>query len=232
MKAKMMTNNIEGLEDGSLFEAERELRAVMDCPCPIMVAGLEWMKSMILILPEDEKQKVTVVPSTRVYNFGGSLTYKSRYQVKFPCCLEGIEVNIRAEVVAAEIPLLLGNSSLKAANAVLNIGEKKARILGREVSMKEERLGRFSLRVSRPILNDKKVKVFSLEVSDDEDDGTIKKKNGDDEKQTAYLFSLLAMKVVGLVIWALLYYSYTQNTTSTISHIVLSVDYTGGDYGH
>ena len=46
--------------------------------------------------------------------------------------------------------LLLGNSSLKAAEAILYISEQKASILGKEVEMKEEASGHFSLEIHAP----------------------------------------------------------------------------------
>ena len=53
-----------------------------------------------------------------------------------------------AEVVDADLPLLVGNSSLKKAGAVLHIASSKMQIMGSIVDMKETKSGHFSIHVT------------------------------------------------------------------------------------
>ena len=51
------------------------------------VAGIEWIKSFILNLREEDKKRVKVEKSTRVYKFGGGETRNSICVVQLPCHL-------------------------------------------------------------------------------------------------------------------------------------------------
>ena len=143
----LLTVSVEKL---ALATKVEDLRALLDCACPTTVTGLSWMKQMIAELTPDQKKKVKVEPTSRIYKFGGGERRPSKYVVKFPCNLAGRNVNIKTEVIDENLPLLLGNSSLKAAEAVLYIAEQKAIILGKEVEMKEEISGHFSMKINAP----------------------------------------------------------------------------------
>ena len=143
----LLTESMEALTLASQIE---DLRALLDCACPSTVCGLAWLKKMISELSEEQKKKVQIEPSSRVYKFGGGERRASKYAVKFPCNLAGKNCSIKTEVIDENLPLLLGNSSLKAAKAVLFIAEQKAIFLDREVEMREESSGHFSMEISSP----------------------------------------------------------------------------------
>ena len=94
--------------------------------------------------------------------FGGGEKRISKGVVIFPCNIGGRNIKLRTEVVDAEFPLLLGNTFLKKAGAVLNIRGEKARIFGNEVDMKETSSGHFTLTVCSPIQG----KVFVKSIMD------------------------------------------------------------------
>ena len=128
----------------------QESRALIDCACPSTVAGLTWVKKMISQLTIAQKKKVIVESSNRIYKFGGGERRASKYSVKFPCNLAGKNIFIKTEVIDENLPLLLGNTSLKAARAILIISEEKAILLDQEVEMREEASGHFSLIIGPP----------------------------------------------------------------------------------
>ena len=70
--------------------------------------------------------------------------------VIFPCFLAGKNVRIKTEVVEADFPLLLGNSMLKRAGAVLFLREEKALIMNTNVKMRETNSGHFCLKIELP----------------------------------------------------------------------------------
>ena len=70
--------------------------------------------------------------------------------MKIPCCLAGRNVFIKTEIVEADFPLLLGNSLLKRAGAVLCLGKETAIIMGTEVRMRETSSGHFCLDIQVP----------------------------------------------------------------------------------
>ena len=138
------------MEELVLITRSEELRSLLDCACPTTVTGLEWLKTLLSRLSEKDKKSVEILPSNRVYKFGGGEKRASKYIVRFPCNLAGKNVFMKTEVIDENLPLLLGNSSLKAAGAILHISEQKAIIMGREVKMREESSGHFSLEVREP----------------------------------------------------------------------------------
>ena len=137
------------LDNLVLLAVERH-EAVVDCACPTTVAGEKWMESFLADLDVDSKQRLEREESNRMFKFGGGEKRQSKGVVTFPCHLAGKNLRIRAEVVDADFPLLLGNSMLKEAGAVLHLREEKAVILGSEVKMRETSSGHFSLKIGKP----------------------------------------------------------------------------------
>ena len=70
-------------------------------------------------LDEEDRKKVSIEKSSKVYKFGGGEKRTSLGKVVFPCHFAGHNVRITTEVVQADFPLLIGNTLLKKANAVL-----------------------------------------------------------------------------------------------------------------
>ena len=73
------------VEELALATKVEDLMALLDCACPTTVIGLSWMTHMISVLSEDQKKKVKVEPTSRVYKIGGGERRPSKYVVKFPC---------------------------------------------------------------------------------------------------------------------------------------------------
>lgn len=64
--------------------------------------------------------------------------------------MAGNNIKLETEVVDADFPLLLGNSMLKKADAVLYLSREKAVLMGQEVKMRETSSGHFSLQIEKP----------------------------------------------------------------------------------
>ena len=139
----------ESLEDLALLTVEKSY-VLIDCACPSTVTGKEWMNQFFNSLNEEDKSKVSVEESMKVYKFGGGERRKSLGKVVFPCYFAGGNVKITTEVVEADFPLLIGNTLLKRAKAILHFDEAKAVIMGKEVQMKETDSGHFSLAIESP----------------------------------------------------------------------------------
>ena len=152
------------MEELVMITRESELRALLDCACPTTVTGLAWLKEMISRLSKEDKKHIKIFPTNRVYKFGGGEKRKSKYIVKFPCNLAGGNVFIKTEVIDENLPLLLGNTSLKAANAILYIAQEKAVVMGTEVKMREEITGHFSFVIKEPSQGDDFLKVKDIDT--------------------------------------------------------------------
>ena len=159
----------EPLNSLVLLSVERH-EAVVDCACPTTVTGKKWIESFFEDLDEESKCKVKVEESERMFKFGGGEKRKSRGLVTFPCHIAGKNVKIRSEVVDADFPLLIGNSMLKKAGAVLFLREEKAVIMGCEVKMRETMSGHFSLKVDIPKKDLDFVKIVDISVERSDND--------------------------------------------------------------
>ena len=139
----------ESLEELVCLTVEKSA-ALIDCACPSTVSGKRWMEEFYASLSKIDQLKVSVEGSEKVYKFGGGEKRKSLGKVTFPCHLADKNVKITTEVVEADFPLLVGNTMLKKAKAVLFFDERKAIIMGNEVKMNETESGHFSLNIEIP----------------------------------------------------------------------------------
>ena len=89
----------ERIEELVLNVTTEKSEALIDCACPTTVTGKTWMEDFFLGLREEDQRKVTVVPSEKVYKFGGGEKRKSLGKVVFPCHLAGKNVKMTTEVV-------------------------------------------------------------------------------------------------------------------------------------
>ena len=109
--------------------------ALVDCACPTTVAGQNWIMKFIGRLSMEDKQKVKLFKSQKVFKFGGGERRNSKCILEFPCCLGGLNIKLRSEVIDADLPLLLGNNSLEKAEAILDIGKRKIQLFNKILSM-------------------------------------------------------------------------------------------------
>ena len=140
----------EKLQELVLLSATYQ-EGVVDCACPTTVAGEKWVHDFLSHLPSKLRSSVQTAASERVFKFGGGEKRKSKGIIILPCSIGGKNIKLKTEIVEAEFPLLLGNTFLKRASAVLFIGEEKARILESEVSMKETCTGHFAIKICLPL---------------------------------------------------------------------------------
>ena len=128
--------------------SKEEHQVLIDCACPTTVAGVEWIKSFISKLNEEERKLVKVKKSARIYKFGGGEKRNSLCEIQFPCHLAKTNVHMRTEVVEADLPLLLGNSTLKKTGATMFFKEGKLEMMGELVDMEETGSGHYSIPIS------------------------------------------------------------------------------------
>ena len=126
----------ESLEELVLLTIEKS-SVLIDCACPSTVTGKKWLDDFLNSLSVEDREKVRREESKKVYKFGGGEKRSSLGKVIFPCHFAGVNVKIMTEVVDADFPLLVGNTLLKRAKAILYFDEAKAVMMGNEVKMQE-----------------------------------------------------------------------------------------------
>ena len=149
-----------------LSKEKRSKSALIDCACPTTVTGRAWLEEYVTSAGVS-REDLKLATSEKIYKFGGGETRESLATVSIPCNIANINVSVRAEVVEADIPLLLGNTTLEKAKAVLDFGNKKAEFLGEAINMEKTESGHFRVEL-----------MFQTEVTDvcqdDKLDETIK----------------------------------------------------------
>jgi hypothetical protein len=165
----------EKLEKLCLVTRNEENRSLIDCACPNTVAGTEWLKHFISQLTETQKQRMEVMESNRVYKFGGGEVRPSKCLVRLPCNLAGKNVTLSTEVVEADIPLLIGNSSLEKANAVLHIAPCKVELMGSQIPMEKTASGHFSIELKIPKPEDKETEMCLVVQQEELTDANLDK---------------------------------------------------------
>ena len=124
---------------------KKETNLLIDCACPTTVAGEKWIMGFNEQFFKEDKQRVQVKSSKKIFKFGGGETRKSKCIFEFPCSLGGLDMKINAEIIDADLPLLLGNNSLEKAKAILDVGNKKIKLFQKEIDVSKTASGHFSL---------------------------------------------------------------------------------------
>ena len=149
-------------EDIALFEADLDAgalnglvgetlnAAVIDCGASKTCCGLPWWESYKSSITEEEQAKVSYETSKRSFKFGDGKTYPSLTSVKFPASIGSKSINIVADIVSANIPLLLSRESLKTAETKINFISDTAEMLGEKVHLITTRSGHYALPITKP----------------------------------------------------------------------------------
>ena len=129
---------------------ETSMLALIDCACPTTVAGQVWVSQFLGLLSPSDLDKVKLDSSSKIYKFGGGERRRSLGVATIPVNFAGMNVCIKTEVVDAEIPLLIGNSSLKKADAVMHFSSRTAEFFNKKVLLKETSSGHYSMDITPP----------------------------------------------------------------------------------
>ena len=156
---------------------EKGARAIIDSGSPITIAGIEWFKTYYRTLPKAIRAKLEVKSSKLTFQFGGGERRKSLGILTVPFYILDDEfqahmVMITVELVEASICLLLGGSSLDAAEAVMQFGKTPfvslPKILGAgtRIPLNKEPSGHYAFYVDPPTPEDDKT-IASTSLEED-----------------------------------------------------------------
>ena len=123
--------------------------AILDSACASTVCGKSWMDSYIMSLSENDRNKVKVKDSNKIFKFGGETKIKSDGVVEIPATMAGRDVTIKTDVVDSEIPLLLSKSAMKDAKVHMNLEDDTAEVFGKKVSLDFTSSGHYCLPLNR-----------------------------------------------------------------------------------
>lgn len=107
--------------------------AILDTACSSTVCGVDWLKSYIQTLSDQEKTVMEEEKSETTFRFADGEVYKSIKKVKFPVNIIGDRAYVTADVVDCSIPLLFSKKSMKRAQMKLDLENDTALIHGKKV---------------------------------------------------------------------------------------------------
>ena len=119
----------------SVLMTESISYAILDTACSSTVCGVDWLKSYIQTLSEEEKMKIEEEESETTFRFGDGNMYKSLSKVKFPVNIIGKRAYVTADVVNCSVPLLFSKKSMKRAQMKLDLENDIAEIHGKKVKL-------------------------------------------------------------------------------------------------
>ena len=122
-------------------------RGVIDSACSKTVAGNKFVDNYVDKLTPRMKEKIKEdIPINKtIYQFGGGEQRISSKTINLPAQIGDMEMSIAAEVVDADIPLLIGSNSLEKSKAVLDFGELKAKFFSTIVPLMKVGTGHFCI---------------------------------------------------------------------------------------
>lgn len=98
---------------------------VLDSACPRDVAGEFWVQSHIETLGENDLADVVVDSSDASFQFGDGQRTKSKKRVSFPAYLSGKREILSADIVAADIPFLLSEKTMRDLGMMIDFGKRE-----------------------------------------------------------------------------------------------------------
>ena len=135
----------EKVENLCLLVEEAKDRGVLDSACSKTVAGSDWVLEYLRKLKDMDEANIEKEDSDTEFQFGGGEKRTSLMRIGIPCIIGEIRMTIHAEVVDAQIPLLIGTNSLEKAAARLDFGEHVAVFFGEEIEMQKVGSGHFCI---------------------------------------------------------------------------------------
>lgn len=154
------TVNPKGLDKITLFQAKdidnEETRifvgetlncAVLDSGCSQTVCGKNWLKCFQESL-EDEAN-ITAKPSSATFKFGNGGPVKSLKKVSLPVSIGVQEINLEADVVDTDIPLLLSKNAMKKSSTVIDFNKDTAVMFGEEQKLIKTSSGHYAIPLTK-----------------------------------------------------------------------------------
>ena len=133
----------ENISENEVFVTESQNAAVIDTACTRTVCGEGWLEDYMCNVSDDTV--VSQVYSHKPFKFGdGRIVYSSK-RVRLPAKIGNNKCNIDAEVVNADIPLLLSKSSLKKADAVLDLKNDTVTMFNQPIDLQYTASGHYCI---------------------------------------------------------------------------------------
>ena len=126
--------------------------AVLDTACSKTVVGETWLNEYEETLSSEERKSVTSFPSDTSFVFGDGAEVIAERSVKIPVTIGSKSVDIRADVVSNEIPLLLSRQSMSRGEVIIDVKRNTANVLGEKIKLVNTSSGHICLPLTNKLL--------------------------------------------------------------------------------
>ena len=126
---------------------------VLDSGCSRSVCGYVWYQCFLETLTEEAKKKIKTKSSESSFKFGNGSQLKSLFNVNLPCTLAGRRVEINADVIESEVPLLLSKNAMKKARMILNFKDDTVSIFEKKHKLQCTDSGHYFVPLTEPIFS-------------------------------------------------------------------------------
>ena len=130
---------------------QASLLAVIDSGAPETVSGKGWINDFMDRLNEEQKKLVTRKRGWKKYKFGNSRPVIAKETLGLPMVIAGRKVLLTTDVVDVDIPLLIGKSSLKKAEAIINFQEDMIQLFGKKENLIVNSSGHYMIPVQNNV---------------------------------------------------------------------------------
>ena len=150
-----MTVNItlfsgEGSAEQCMLMAESIGFGILDSACTKTVAGEQWMKEFLSVLPESEysQAKESERKNKSVYRFGDGKETHSLRTIDLPVMIGSKKYIIEVDVVASDIPLLISKPSMSRLGMKIDFSNNQAEVCGEIMSLRCTTSGHYCIPLS------------------------------------------------------------------------------------
>ena len=143
---------------------------VLDTGCVATVGPRAWMNRRLARMSKRTREMVKIIPSGRVFRFGGGETAKSLGLYKIPVNVGGKNTILSIEVVDAPIPLLISKAAMKKAGAIIDTNKDTINIFGREVKLKTVEAGHYAIELEDWDEDDKEVNEVMIGKTEEKEE--------------------------------------------------------------
>ena len=125
--------------------------AILDTGCSKSVTSELWLEEYLTTLSEEELSKVKYEISNTFFRFGDGTLYESKKKVKFPARVAGVDFLVNADIIEAEIPLLLSKGAMKKAGVIIDLKKDEVIMFGKKVRVLVTNLGHYAVALNSKV---------------------------------------------------------------------------------
>ena len=137
---------------------------ILDSGCTKTVRGKNWLNCFKESLNNEDLISVKEFDSKLKFKFGDGKVVDSQFTAIIPAYIANKRIEIKADIVDWELPLLLSKDAMKKAETTIDFVNDTVNILGETIDLEFTSSGHYMIPISKPLIS---LSVFQTETSHD-----------------------------------------------------------------